>query len=53
MCCLACDNEICVHVKLCNSMFGLLWLPRKEEADLPQNKVMQLDVISDHTASLK
>ena len=29
------------------------WHLRKEESDLPHSMVMQLDVVSDHTASLK
>jgi len=31
------DNEICVYTKSCNSTFGLLWLIREEEPDLPHS----------------
>ena len=40
-------------VKMCDSTFGLLWLLRKEVADLPHSMVVQLDVTSDHATSLK
>jgi len=53
VCYLSEGNEMCVHAKMCSSTFGLLWLLRKEEADLPHSMVVQLDVMSDHAASLK
>jgi len=43
---------MCV-VKMCDFTFGLLWLLRKEVADLPHCMVVQLDVISYHATSLK